>query len=272
MFDSPLAQAILLGVIQGLTEFLPISSSAHLLVTPWLLGWKPMGLAFDVALHLGTLASVILYFKTDLADLLTELKQACFSRRSAESSDRLWLAILAGTVPAAVLGGLFGDAIEEHLRSPLVTVGTLTVFGALLWWADRVGEQSREIDVVGWKEGLIVGLAQTLALAPGVSRSGVTITAALLLGLTRPHAARFSFLLATPIIAMAAAKATYDLWRAGPLDPNSAIPVAVGIMVSAVTGFLCIKYFLRFLQRSSCLPFVIYRWALACFIFLWWWR
>lgn len=272
MLDDTLWQSIVLGILQGLTEFLPISSSAHLILVPWLLDWRPMGLTFDVALHAGTLLAVLVYFRRDLAELirgfLVWLKGRIVRQPQAEAdsgSAALALAILIGTLPAAAVAGLAGDQIEYYLRSPMVTVFTLTSFGLLLWLADRRGGHLRKIADISVVDGLIVGAAQTLALVPGVSRSGITISAALFLGLRRPDSARFSFLLGTPVIVLAALKGAYDVWRE--TDPGfSATPFVLGIIVSFLSGFLCIKFFLRFLQSRTYLPFVVYRWLLACCI------
>jgi len=279
MFVNPLWQAIVLGILQGLTEFLPISSSAHLILVPWMLGWKEMGLTFDVALHAGTLLAVVVYFRRDLVEMvrgfLTWLEGRISRQPQSEPtqvSARLALAILIGTLPAALVAGLAGDEIEYYMRSPLVTVFTLTGFGLLLWLADRRGRHLRSIDRINLVDGFIVGVAQTLALVPGVSRSGVTISAALFLGLKRPDSARFSFLLGTPVIILAALKGAYDVWRQAGEAGFSATPFILGIIVSFLSGFLCIKYFLRFLQNRTYLPFVVYRWLLACSIlaFLLW--
>jgi len=272
MLDNTLWQSIVLGVLQGLTEFLPISSSAHLILLPWLLGWKPMGLTFDVALHAGTLLAVLVYFRRDLLDLTRDFLTWLRARISPESQTKgkqvsagLALAVLIGTLPAAVVAAFAGDEIEYYMRSPFVTVFTLTGFGLLLWLADRRGRHLRSIADVSVLDGLIVGAAQTLALVPGVSRSGITISAALFLGLKRPDSARFSFLLGTPIILLAAMKHGYEIWR--DIDPGfSATPFILGIIISFLSGFLCIKYFLRFLQNRTYLPFVVYRWLLACCI------
>ncbi len=273
MFDDTLWQSMVLGVLQGLTEFLPISSSAHLILVPWLLGWKEMGLTFDVALHAGTLLAVVVYFRRDLVELIRGfvawLKARIHREPQPEGSQvsaRLALAILIGTLPAAAVAGLAGDEIEYYLRSPLVTVCTLTSFGLLLWLADRRGRRLRSIADISVMDGFIVGAAQTLALMPGVSRSGITITAALFLGLKRADSARFSFLLGTPVIILAALKGAYDVWRHAGDAGFSATPFILGIMVSFLSGFLCIKYFLRFLQNRTYLSFVVYRWLLACCI------
>lgn len=271
MFQSPALQAVILGIIQGLTEFLPISSSAHLLLVPWIFGWHHLGLEFDVALHIGTLLAVLIYFRRDFLQLILDLFRSLLRTPPAaaeKSTDaRLAWAIVIGTIPAAVIGGLFGDALEEAFRSPVVTVVTLSVFGLFLLLADRYGRRERSVGSVGWRDGLLIGCAQALALIPGVSRSGVTITAALMLALGRRDAARFSFLLAGPIVTLAGLKAVFDLWMKGGLERGLVIPFAVGIIVSFVTGLLCISYFLRFLQKRSFLSFAVYRFLLASVIF-----
>ena len=271
MFQSPALQAAILGIIQGLTEFLPISSSAHLLLVPWIFGWHHLGLEFDVALHIGTLLAVLIYFRRDFLQLILDLFRSLLRTPPAaaeKSTDaRLAWAIVIGTIPAAVIGGLFGDALEEAFRSPVVTVVTLSVFGLFLLLADRYGRRERSVGSVGWRDGLLIGCAQALALIPGVSRSGVTITAALVLALGRRDAARFSFLLAGPIVTLAGLKAVFDLWMKGGLERGLVIPFAVGIIVSFVTGLLCISYFLRFLQKRSFLSFAVYRFLLASVIF-----
>lgn len=268
MMDDPVLQAVVLGILQGLTEFLPISSSAHLLLLPWLLGWQPMGLTFDVILHLGTLLAVVIYFRREWLEVGRDLAASLrggFNLRP--SSRRLVLAILVGTLPALAVGAVAAEVIDKWLRSPVVTVFTLSGFGLLLALADRSGRRTRLLGEVRPRDGLWVGLAQALALMPGVSRSGVTITAALFLGLTRVDSARFSFLLGTPIIALAGAKSLFDLWR---LPQQEVVPVPaliVGVVFSFVSGLLCIKYFLSFLKTRSYLPFVVYRLLLAACIF-----
>ena len=232
---------MVLGVLQGATEFLPISSSAHLLLVPWLLGWLPLGLTFDVLLHSGTVIALLVYFRHDWKEIGL---QTIFRKKSVlGQQNRLGLTLLIGTVPAALVGGILKDFIEEVLRSPATTVVTLSCFGLLLWWADRTGAQSRRVADLSPREGLIIGMAQALALVPGVSRSGVTITAALRLGLSRTEAARFSFLLGTPIIVLATLSQIYSLWTLGEYNLVSISPFLIGILFSFISGFLCIKYF-----------------------------
>lgn len=257
---------MVLGVLQGATEFLPISSSAHLLLIPWLLGWVPLGLAFDVLLHSGTMISLLVYFRHDWKEIGA---QTIFRKRSVLGQQhQLGLILLISTVPAALVGGLLKDFIEGVLRSPATTALTLSSFGLLLWWADRTGAQSRRVTDLSPQEGLIIGMAQALALVPGVSRSGVTITAALLLGLSRTEAARFSFLLGTPIIVLATLSQVHSLWTLGEHTFVTIFPLLIGILFSSISGFLCITFFLRFLRRNNYFPFVVYRLLLA-FLILW---
>lgn len=262
-----LIKAALLGILQGLTEFLPISSSAHLLLLPWVLGWEPYGLLFDVLLHGGTLAAILIYFRKDWAELVRAFYGRFDRRQKPRDPARKAVdAILIGTLPAVLFASIFGDWVEHTARTPLVTVFTLSFFAVLLWWADRRGAAERKLDSISWWDGLLIGLAQALALIPGVSRSGVTITAALFLGFERENSARFSFLLAGPIIAGAALKSLVELLTRGDQAGLTLPVLAVGIMVSFITGFLCIKYFLRFLRSRTFLPFVLYRFCLAALI------
>ncbi len=259
-------QALFLGILQGITEFLPISSSAHLILLPWLAGWEALGLTFDVVVHGGTLLALIIYFRQQWKDVGKQFLRFLMSPSVAPPSGLLG-ALVVGTLPAILVGGLFGGVIEDHLRTPGVTVLTLPLFGLFLGWADHQGSQSRGLESIRLRDGLIVGLAQTLALIPGVSRSGVTITAILMLGLNRADAARFSFLLGTPVIALATISRLFLLWWSPSNETGSFLTLLVGIMFSFVSGFLCIKYLLRFLQTRTYLPFVVYRLLLAVFIF-----
>jgi len=252
-----LIHLITLAVVQGLTEFLPISSSAHLILVPRLLGWPDQGLAFDVAVHVGTLFAVIAYFRRDIATLLVDWAGSCVARKTVGQSRLAW-GVLWGTVPAALAGLMFNDWVETWLRSPLVIAATTLVFGLLLWWADRWGRRSREVQTLGWRDVVIIGLAQAVALIPGASRSGITMTAALALGLTREASARFSFLLSVPLIALAGGYKTLQLIQAG--DPAQGWGVlALAVLLSAASAWLCIYFFMAWIARSSMLPFVVYR-------------
>jgi undecaprenyl-diphosphatase len=258
-------QAIILAIVQGLSEFLPISSSGHLILLPHFFGWEDQGLAFDVALHIGTLIAVVVYFRRPLTAMtlawFTSLK-----RREATPDSRLAWCVILGTIPVGLVGLAFGGAIEENLRNPLFVAGTLAFFGILMWLADKLGRQSLDEYSVGWRQAAIIGCAQALALMPGTSRSGITITAGLGLGLTRSAAARFSFLLAVPGIAMAGA---YELLKL--LSANEAVDwqmMSLGLVVSAITGYACIHVLLKVIEKIGLLPFTLYRLFIAAIIVL----
>ncbi len=257
-------QAILLAVVQGLTEFLPISSSAHLVLVPYLFGWRDQGLAFDVAVHVGSLGAVLAYFRHQLAELAHGWwRQVRGCGESAAS--RLAWAVLLATIPVTLIGGVFYAEIEVHLRHPLVIATTTLVFALLLGWADHSAVRTRcEYDIT-WRDVIVVGCAQALALVPGTSRAGITITAGLWTGLRRRAAARFSFLLSIPAIALAGGRKSWDLI----IDPGpvSWIFVFAGAMVSGVTAFLCIHWFLKLVERIGLTPFVVYRVILAVALF-----
>jgi len=257
-------QAIVLALVQGLTEFLPVSSSGHLILVPKFLGWPDQGLPFDIAVHMGTLAAVVFYFRRDLAAILGAwFKSVAGAPASSES--RLAWAILIAAIPVAIVGLLANDTIEGHLRdSPNAVAAALAFFGLLLWLADRLGRKTLGDAGITWQRALFIGCAQALSLLPGTSRSGITMTAGLALGFTRTTAARFSFLLAVPSIGMAGAYEGLQLARGGhAIDWQ---PIALGAAVAAVSGFLCIHYFMKLIQRIGMLPFAIYRWALAAIV------
>lgn len=259
-----LPQIVVLSVVQGLTEFLPISSSAHLILVPALTEWSDQGLAFDVAVHVGTLLAVLAYFREDLLRMTRDLLKSFHSELTPDA--RLAWAVLIGTVPAALTGLLFNDFIEEHLRSPLVIATTTIVFGLLLWWADVRGRRTRDEHGVGWKDVVVIGCAQALALIPGTSRSGVTMTAGLAMGLTRKAAARFSFLLSIPIILLAGGYQSLAL--ATQAEPANWGAMLAGVVLSGVSAYLCIHYFLKLLDRMGMFPFVVYRLVLGGFLFV----
>ncbi|MGH9340586.1 MAG: undecaprenyl-diphosphate phosphatase [Acidobacteriota bacterium] len=260
-------QAIILGILQGLTEFLPISSSAHLILLPWFMEWEPMGITFDVVIHLGTLLAILIYFRKEWLEVIVETIRWVFRRKTASvEQGRLAGALIVGTFPAVIFGGLGRAVIEHNLRVPMVTAIMLIGFGLLLWRADRAATGERDLSSIRLRDGILIGAAQALALVPGVSRSGVTVTAALLLGLSRPDAARFSFLLAGPIVALGGMASLYDLWRLPAAVNGSGPALLLGVIFSFLSGFLCIKYFLRFLQTRTYAPFVVYRLILALFI------
>lgn len=256
--------AIVLAIVQGLSEFLPISSSGHLILVPSLLGWPDQGLPFDVALHIGTLVAVIAYFRVQLL----QMARAWFGSltgRGLTPDGRLAWCVLLGTIPVGIAGLVFGDEIERTLRDPLFVAAMLAGFGILMWLADWLGAQRRDEYSVGWRDALLIGAAQALALMPGTSRSGVTMTMARGLGLTRLASARFSFLLAVPGIAMAGG---YEFLKlvTGPGSGGQWSTMGLGFVVSAVTGYLCIHVLLKFIARFGLLSFALYRLALAAVI------
>jgi len=246
--------------VQGLTEFLPISSSAHLILVPLLSHWQDQGLAFDVAVHVGTLTAVVVYFRKQLADMAVDwFGSLPFISRHGKQTDnsRLAWAVLFGTIPVGICGLLFNDFIKDALRGALVIAATQFIFAGLLWWADSKGRRSRNEYSIRWKDVLVIGIAQAIALIPGTSRSGITITAALMLGLTRDAAARFSFLLSIPVIVLAGGLETlHYLSVAKGGDFSSLI---TGAVISGVSAFICIHYFLKLLDKIGMMPFVIYR-------------
>lgn len=266
-------QAVILGAIQGLTEFIPISSSAHLLVIPWVFRWKSVPedqkLIFDVALHLGTLFALVAYFWREWYDMIKAyLATTRFARKTAgnpgvkrsHSSAQgamLWPVILA-SVPAGLAGFFFDEMIERKLRTPILVGVGMIVMGAILLLSDRVGSKSRPMYSVKTRDWLGIGLAQALALVPGVSRSGITITAGLFLGLEREAAARFSFLIGAPIILGAAVFKLQDLFAVG-LAAHEVVPFLLGVITAAVVGYLCIGFLLDYLKRRSVDLFVAYR-------------
>lgn len=258
-----IVQAVLLALIQGLTEFLPISSSAHLILPSEVLGWPDQGIEFDVAVHVGTLAAVMLYFRKDVLQLITGWF-AQFPSRSQNPDSQLAWCILVATVPVGLVGILFESFISEQLRSALVIATASLVFGLLLWYVDRRHDQEKTLAEMTLYLALLIGIAQAFALIPGTSRSGVTITMALLLGFTRVDSARFSFLLSIPVIISSGLLEGMKLADAVDIDW---LNVIVGMLVSCVSAFICIHYFLAFISRLSMLPFVIYRIILSLILF-----
>ena len=253
-------QIIILAIVQGLTEFLPISSSGHLVLVPYLFAWTDQGLAFDVAVHFGSLAAVCIFFRGDILSLLQGGVQVVGgSVKSPES--KMALAIALGTIPAALAGLLAASWIEENLRDPAVIVYTLAGYGILMALADRYGRRERNMSGVGYKDAFIIGCAQALALVPGTSRSGVTITAARLLGFDRRDAARFSFLLSAPVILLAAGYKFVGLLTSG--ETVAWGQLGLGALVSCVVAYASIEFFMRFVTRIGLAPFAIYRLLLA---------
>jgi undecaprenyl-diphosphatase len=252
-------QALVLGIVQGLTEFLPVSSSGHLILVPHVFGWPDQGLAFDSAIHLGTLGALLAYFRRELMELL-----------AGALTRRLALVLLGATIPALVVGWLAGAWIEAHVRSPLVIAATTGFWALVMWWADRrpVDTPSGDGDPlarVGWGQGLTIGVAQALALIPGTSRSGITITTGLLVALDRPTAARFAFMLGIPVTAAAGGYKLLHLLREG-VAAADAGPFAVAVVAAFVGGWFAVWFLVGYLTRRSLLPFVIYRVLLALLI------
>ncbi len=258
-------QIITLALVQGLTEFLPISSSAHLILVPVLTAWQDQGLAFDVAVHVGTLLAVLLYFRREISVMLAEWLGSLIGR-GLRAEARLAWAVILGTIPVGLAGLLCADFIALHLRSPLVIAATTIAFGLLLWWADSRGQRRRNEHELTWKDVIIIGTAQAFALIPGTSRSGVTMTAALATGLTRKAAARFSFLLSIPGIILAGGLETLEL--IGLPQPAPWDVLLLGATISGVSAYLCIHFFLKLLERIGMLPFVIYRLILGAMLLL----
>lgn len=247
---------IILALIQGLTEFLPISSSAHLILAPLLNGWADQGIAFDVAVHVGTLTAVVLYFRTELRAMTGDWFASVYTRSQIGESRLAW-AVLMGTIPVGLCGLLFHDFIATQLRSPLVIATTTIVFGLLLGWADWKSRRTRNEHTLTAGNVLFVGIAQAVALIPGTSRSGITMTAGLMLGLTREAAARFSFLLSIPVIVLSGGLETMKLLKADIAPDWQAL--IVGSALSALAAYLCIHLFLTFINRIGMWPFVVYR-------------
>jgi len=256
-------EIILLGVVQGLTEFLPVSSTAHLVVIPRLFGWPDPGLAYDIALHVGTLAAVLIYFFRDWVHILANgFGLGATSGRDPELRRNrmlLWLLIL-GTIPAGIAGLALQKQADTTLRTLPIIGASAIVVGLFMWWADRAGRGQKTLEHVSRADALAVGFAQVLAVIPGVSRSGITISAGLLRNLDRPTAARFSFLLSTPIIMGAAAKDAWDLLKhKEAIPPEMQTAFILGIIVSGVTGCVTIAMFLKYLRTRSLALFVGYR-------------
>lgn len=253
-------QIIILAIVQGLTEFLPVSSSGHLILVPSVAGWTDQGLVFDVAVHFGSLAAVAIFFRQDLAGLIRG-GISLLSGKVDSTESRMALGIGLGTVPAAIAGLLFAGWIAENLRDPLIVAVTLAGYGVLLALADRLGRKERNFASVTVRDALLIGLAQALALIPGTSRSGITMTAGLALGLKREDAARFSFLLSAPVILLATG---YEFFLV--MISNQSVAwgqLALGALVSAIVAYLSIDIFMRFVSKIGLVPFAIYRLFLA---------
>lgn len=248
-------QIIVLALVQGLTEFLPISSSAHLILVPLLTDWPDQGLAFDVAVHVGTLTAVVVYFRKEIKTMFFAWL-ASLKGEHTEDSKLAW-AVLIGTIPVGLAGLLFKDYISDELRTPLVIATTTIIFGLLLGYASWTGKRQRDEYSLSWKDIIIIGCAQAVALIPGTSRSGITITAGLMLGLTASAAARFSFLLSIPVIVLAGGVETLDYLKVANMGDMK--DLVYGALISAFSAYLCIHFFLMLLEKIGMTPFVIYR-------------
>ena len=249
-------QVVVLAVLQGLTEFLPISSSAHLILLPLIADWPDQGLAFDVAVHVGTLLAVLAYFRGDLRRMGKDWMRSLAARHRVGESHMVWY-LLVGTVPVGFFGLILTIIGTEALRSAEVIAGTTVLFALLLWWSDRYGRRTRREVDIGWRDVLVIGAAQALALIPGTSRSGITITAGLALGLTREAAARFSFLLSIPVIVLAGSLEALEAWSSDEFAAWGAM--LVGTLIAFACAYATIHFFLKLVERVGLFPFVVYR-------------
>jgi len=255
----PLHQAIVLAIVQGFTEFLPISSSAHLFLVPWLLGWPDQGLDFDIALHIGTLVAVLVYFFKDWLQIAAQAVGISYGKdEELRQCPKLFWYLVLASLPAGLIGLKFKDQIETTLRSPFVMGTMLILIGLLLWVAERVTKRVKHIGELTVADTLLIGTSQALALVPGTSRSGITISTGLFRGLTHSAAARFSFLLSTPIVAASGLKSVYDLSKHG-LSEGMLAPFLVGIAGSALVGIAVIAFFLKVIRKHGLAPFIAYR-------------
>jgi len=261
--EFDLFRTTILALIQGLTEFLPISSSAHLILPSALFGWEDQGLAFDVTVHFGTLLAVLVYLRADIQSICRGMFLHIFKGLSSTDSTLGWYLLLA-TLPVIVAGFLFKDLVDSYLRQVSIIALTTILFGVLLWMADRNKAGSRSLKEIDLKTALLIGFSQILALIPGTSRSGVTMTAALFCNMEREAASRFSFLLSIPVIAAAALLLVLDLLEATAVNW---VELAYGLLLSMFTALICIHYFLKFINRVGFLPFVVYRLVLGIVLF-----
>jgi undecaprenyl-diphosphatase len=256
----PIYQAVVLAIVQALTEFLPVSSTAHLVLIPWLFGWKDAGLTFDVALHAGTLVAVIIYFFRDWMQIIGQAfgLNIGVDPDIRQNRNLLWLLAVA-SIPIGIVGYLFDKQADTTWRQPYVIGTMLILVGIVLWMAEKRRVGSKSMSTIQWSDGIAVGLAQAVSVIPGTSRSGATISAGLFRNMNRETAARFSFLLSTPAIAAAVAKKAWDIHKEGGIPPDMKAPIVVGVIVSGVLGAIVIAFFLRYLRHSSLMPFVYYR-------------
>ena len=259
-------QILVLAIVQGLTEFLPISSSGHLILSPYLFGFDDQGLAFDVAVHLGSLSAVLAYFRHDVWQIAVGWLRSLAPGASGSGDSRLGWAIIVATLPVVLAGLALKSIVEGDLRAPWVIAATTILFGLLLGWADLRGRRVRDIEDITLRDALIIGMSQVLALIPGTSRSGITMTTGLWLGLNRAAASRFSFLLSIPTILASSALVTRDLLQSEAVVDWYAL--GLGVVLSGATAYLAISLFLRFIERIGMWPFVIYRLLLGGIILI----
>ena len=261
-------QAIILGLVQGATEFIPISSSGHLILVPWLFNWHflldnpDLNKTFDVALHLGTFFAVLVYFWRDIGHLLAAFFRSLRRRRAESTDERLAWLLLISTIPAGLVGVAFENFIEDRLGKPVLIAALMIVFGLVMWYVDRHAHLEREMSALTRGGALGIGVAQALALAPGVSRSGITMVTGMLLGLKREAAARYSFLLSVPVIGGAAFYKALKIAADG-LPAGTTVPFVVGIASATASGFVAVWFMMAYLRRHSFAPFVIYRLAIG---------
>lgn len=267
-------EAIFLGLIQGLTEFIPVSSSGHLIIIPKLLGWKDMGLTFDVALHLGTVIALIAFFWKDWVKIITQFyahivkKKDYIEMESSGSYGRQMIPIIVACVPAAIVGYKWDSYISEHLRNPYLVIIPMVLIGLVMLLGEKLGRRNRPMGQMTYKDYIIIGLAQAMALFPGVSRSGATITTGLFLNLEREAAARFSFLMSMPIIVAAALLQFHKNFMKVGVHGSELAVFAVGLVVAAISGYLAIRFLMNFVQKKSLAAFAIYRFAFAVLVLL----
>ena len=252
-------QAIVLGIVQGLSEFLPISSSAHLILVPWMMGWPDQGLTFDIILHAATLFAILSFFWRDYFGIVLESLQPSRKPSTTRPPGQTMLLILfLGTVPASILGVMIQNIVATHLRNPGIISFTLIILALFLWLAERRATLSKRLDRISLIDALYVGMAQALALIPGISRSGITITAGLFRGMTRESAARFSFLLSAPIVLGASLSKLQEMLQLG-IPRGEVFNLLIGFLTAFVVGYITIKYFIRFLQKKTLYLFIYYR-------------
>lgn len=258
-----ISHIIILALVQGISEFLPISSSAHLVLVPKLLGWDDQGLAFDVAVHVGTLLAILFYFKDSLAKLLGDFFASMVKRQTVGESTLVWSVGFA-TIPVGIIGLLLSDYIEQYTRNGLVIATTTIIFAIALYFADKSPGARNSADIT-IKFAILIGCAQAFALIPGVSRSGITITAALFLGFDRKFSANFSFLMSIPVIILAGGLEGLKLFKMA--DTVNWDDMALAVAISGISAYICVRLFMAFIARASMLPFVIYRLILGFFLF-----